>query len=84
MLAVMLKYFLCPQVIFHIVLLATGTSLQEAADAHWVMQPEVQLHRPTLASWCCKKRRYSIQLALACTLAHLFAVNHKQHTCQGA
>ena len=29
------------QIIFHIVLLATGTSLQQAADAHWVMQPEV-------------------------------------------
>lgn len=29
-------------VIFHIVLLATGTSLQQAADAGWVMQHEVR------------------------------------------
>ncbi len=27
---------------FHIVLLATGTSMQQAADAGWVMQPEVR------------------------------------------
>ena len=27
--------------IFHIVLVATGTSLQQAADAGWLMQPEV-------------------------------------------
>jgi hypothetical protein len=35
-------------VVFHLVLLATGTSLQQAADAGWVMQPEV---RP-LALFC--------------------------------
>lgn len=27
---------------FHAVLLATGTSLQQAADAGWLMQPEVR------------------------------------------
>lgn len=27
---------------FHVILLATGTSLQQAADAGWLMQPEVR------------------------------------------